>query len=49
MKYLYCALVLLIGILLSGNPNTSKINPNIISILSWTIALLIYSQKGETI
>ena len=46
MKYLYCWLVVLLGILLSGNPTISKINPNILSILGWTVALFIYSQKG---
>ena len=45
MRYLYCALAVLLGILLSGNSTVSKINPNIVSVLGWTIALLIYKES----
>lgn len=46
-KYVYCSLALAFGILLSGNPTFSKIDPKIVSILGWLAAILIYSKKGE--
>lgn len=46
MKYFYCTVMVLLGVLLAGNPTISKINPNILSVLSWLTALLIYSQNG---
>jgi hypothetical protein len=41
MKYLFCVISILLGVLLSGIPSLNKVDARVVSVLGWAIALLI--------
>ena len=45
MRYLYCFMAILLGVTLAGVPFLKDVNPNIISVIGWTIALLAWGSK----